>query len=71
MKNQVSHMGNVQGSYTVEAAIIVPIVLVCILLVLSKAISLYEEVTDITVFNEWWQELEPEEIFRENEVIKQ
>lgn len=52
------------GSYTVEAAIIVPVVLGCILLVLNMAIRLYTEVTACTVYNSWWQELEPSDEFR-------
>lgn len=54
----------VQGSYTVEAALIVPVVLGCILLVLSRTITLYEEVTKSTVYSIWWQEFTPEESFR-------
>ena len=38
----------VQGSYTVEAALVVPIVLGCILLILSQTIDLYIEVTETT-----------------------
>lgn len=56
----------VEGSYTVEAALIVPIVLGCILLILNQAIGLYIEVTDSTVYSGWWQEFEPEESFRKN-----
>lgn len=60
----------VQGSYTVEAALIVPIVLGCILLVLNQAIECYTEVTEDTVNDSWWQEFEPADSFRKIEFWK-
>lgn len=60
----------VEGSYTVESALIVPIVLGCILLILNQTIELYIEVTDSTVYSEWWQEFEPEASFRKIEFLR-
>lgn len=60
----------VQGSYTVEAAIIVPIVLGCMLLILNQTIELYIEVTETTVYGSWWQEFEPADSFRKVELLK-
>ena len=60
----------VQGSYTVEAAIIVPIVLGCMLLILNQTIELYIEVTETTVYSSWWQEFEPADSFRKVELLK-
>lgn len=60
----------VQGSYTVEAAMIVPLVLGCLLLVMSQAIELYTEVTDDMVYGSWWQEYEPADSFRRIEWMK-
>ncbi|WP_075721821.1 hypothetical protein [Roseburia sp. 499] len=60
----------VQGSYTVEAAIIVPIVLGCMLLILNRTIELYIEVTETTVYSSWWQEFEPADSFRKVELLK-
>lgn len=61
----------VQGSYTVEAALIVPIVLACILLILNQTINIYIEVTESTVYGSWWEELEPAESFRKIELLKE
>ena len=36
----------VNGSLTVEAALVVPLVLFCILLILNQGIELYEEVAE-------------------------
>lgn len=59
-----------KGSYTVEAALIMPIVLGCILLVLNQSIELYTEVTKATVYTSWWQEKEPAEDFRKIELLR-
>ena len=59
-----------QGSYTVEAALIVPVVLGCILLILSQAINLYVEVSEDTVSSGWWQEFEPADSFRRMELLR-
>lgn len=61
----------VQGSYTVEAALIVPIVLACILLILNQTINIYIEVTESTVYGSWWEDLEPAESFRKIELLKE
>ena len=60
----------VQGSYTVEAALVVPIVLGCILLILSQTIDLYIEVTETTRYDRWWEEFQPAEPFRKIEFLR-
>lgn len=60
----------VQGSYTVEAAIIVPIVLFCILFCMNQAIELYTEVTKDTVYGSWWKKFEAADSFRRIEWLK-
>lgn len=60
----------VQGSYTVEAALIVPIVLLCLMLVINQAIILYLEVIEDTVYSSWWQEFEPADSFRKVEMLE-
>ena len=61
----------VQGSYTVEAALVVPIVLACILLILNQAIDLYAEVIETTIYHCWWEEFEPAESFRKIELLEE
>lgn len=63
-------MMRAQGSYTIEAALIVPLVLGCILLIMNQAIELYTEVTQNTVYSSWWQEFEPSDSFRRIEWLK-
>ncbi len=60
----------VQGSYTIEAALIVPFVLGCMLLIMNQAIELYIEVTENTVYDKWWQEFEATDSFRKIELLK-
>lgn len=60
----------VQGSYTVEAALVVPIVLGCILLILSQTIDLYIEVTETPQYDRWWEEFQPVESFRKIEFLR-
>lgn len=60
----------VQGSYTVEAVLVVPIVLGCILLILSQTIDLYIEVTETTQYDRWWEEFQPADSFRKIEFLR-
>lgn len=59
-----------EGSYTVEAALVVPLVLVCILFIINQGIELYTEVTADTVYSSWWQEFNPALDFRRKELLK-
>lgn len=59
-----------RGSYTVEAALIMPMVLGCLLLVLNQTILLYSEVKERTTCSSWWQELEPADSFRNIEFLR-
>lgn len=54
----------VRGSLTVEAALILPIVLFCILLILNQGLELYREVTETGKKQEMWEESDPAEQFR-------
>lgn len=59
-----------QGSYTVEAALIVPIVLVCLMFIIDQAITLYLEVIEDTIYSNWWQTFESADSFRKGEFLK-
>jgi len=54
----------VRGSLTVEAALILPIFLFCILLILNQGLELYREVTETGKKQEMWEESDPAERFR-------
>ena len=47
-----------------EAALILPIVLFCILLILNQGLELYREVTETGKKQEMWEESDPAERFR-------
>ena len=59
----------VNGSLTVEAALVVPLVLFCILLILNQGIELYEEVAETVVKQEMWEEFNPAGRFRRFELL--
>lgn len=59
-----------RGSYTVEAALIMPIVLACLLLILNQTIDLYSQVKEHTTCSNWWQELESADSFRQIELMR-
>lgn len=61
----------VQGSITVEAAIIVPIVLLCIFWLTQQGIALYEDTVTIVGKQEMWDEFEPAAKFRNLELLDQ
>ena len=56
---RVSQQRKVQGSITVEAAIIVPVILLCIFWLIQRGIALYEDTITIVEKQEMWDEFEP------------
>lgn len=59
----------VRGSFTVEAAMIVPIVLICILLIMNKGIELYTQTLESAQNQEMWENFEPVKRFRNLELF--
>ncbi len=59
-----------QGSITVEAAIIVPIILLCIFWLTQQGIDLYEDTVIIVEKQEMWDEFEPAAKFRNLELLE-
>ncbi|EOS26882.1 hypothetical protein C806_00474 [Lachnospiraceae bacterium 3-1] len=59
----------VRGSLTVEAAFVIPLVLLCILLVLNQGLELYEEVIETVKKQEMWEEFNPADRFRKLELF--
>lgn len=58
-----------KGSLTVEAALVVPVVLFCILLILDQGLELYGEVVKTAQKQEMWVEFHPAEKFRKLEQL--
>ncbi len=54
----------ISGSVTVEAAIVVPVVLFCILWTMEKGIALYMETVQVVHRQQMWEEFHPAERFR-------
>ena len=59
-----------QGSITVEAAIVVPIILLCIFWLTQQGIDLYEDTVIIVEKQELWDEFEPAAKFRNLELLE-
>ncbi|MCI8860035.1 MAG: hypothetical protein HFI71_11095 [Lachnospiraceae bacterium] len=59
-----------QGSITVEAAIVVPIILLCIFWLTQQGIDLYEDTVIIVEKQEMWDEFEPAAKFRNLELLE-
>ena len=59
-----------QGSITVEAAIVVPIILLCIFWLTQQGIDLYEDTVIIVEKQEMWDEFEPAAKFRTLELLE-
>ena len=68
---RVSQQRKVQGSITVEAAIIVPVILLCIFWLIQRGIALYEDTITIVEKREMWDEFEPAAKFRNLELLDQ
>lgn len=60
----------VKGSLTVEAALVVPLLLFCILLVLNQGLELYGEVVETVENQEMWEEFDPVGRFRKLELLE-
>lgn len=57
-------MRKIKGSFTVEAALILPVVLFCVLLVLEEGLKLYDKTVETAQNQETWREFYPAETFR-------
>ena len=68
---RVSQQRKVQGSITVEAAIIVPVILLCIFWLIQRGIALYEDTITIVEKQEMWDEFEPAAKFSNLELLDQ
>ena len=67
----ITQKREVQGSITVEAAIVVPIILLCIFWLTQQGIDLYEDTVIIVEKQEMWDEFEPAAKFRNLELLDQ
>ncbi len=59
-----------RGSLTVEAAIVIPIILISILWIVEKGIDLYTETVALVQEQEMWEEFYPAEMFRKMELLE-
>lgn len=59
----------IKGSLTVEAAVIVPLVLLCIMWIVETGITLYGETVELVQKQEMWQEFHPAKKFRKLELL--
>lgn len=60
----------VQGSITVEAAIVVPIMLLCILWMVQGGITLYMDTVELVQQREMWETFHPTGQFRKLELLE-
>ncbi|MCI9081671.1 MAG: hypothetical protein HFI70_05015 [Lachnospiraceae bacterium] len=67
----VSFTENMRGSFTLEAAIIFPLVLLCTFWIMEKGIFLYLETVKHINNQEMWEEFYPAEEFRKRELLKE
>lgn len=68
---KISEKRKAQGSITVEAAIVVPMILFCIFWFTEQGIMLYEDTVEIVKKQEMWDEFEPAAKFRNLELLDQ
>lgn len=59
-----------RGSLTVEAAIVIPIILISILWIIEKGIDLYTETTALVQEKQTREEFYPAETFRKMELLE-
>ena len=59
-----------KGSLTVEAALVVPIVLLCMFQLLTQGITLYCQVVELAEEQEFWKEYDPARRFRQLELLE-
>ncbi|TGY96075.1 hypothetical protein E5329_11425 [Petralouisia muris] len=62
-------MKNVSGSFTVEAALVLPLILFCILLMLNQGLELYGEMVETAEQQKMWEEFAPADDFRKLELL--
>ncbi|MCI9004113.1 MAG: hypothetical protein HFH39_02500 [Lachnospiraceae bacterium] len=60
-----------KGSLTVEAALVVPMVLLCIFQLLTQGIKLYCQVVELAEEQEFWEEYDPPGRFRQLELLEE
>lgn len=60
-----------RGSLTVEAAIVIPVILLCIYLMMDAGITLYAETTELVHGQQMWEEFDPAEKFRKLELLEE
>lgn len=58
-----------QGSFTVEAALILPIVLFCIFYLLNQGIELYCQAVELAENQGFWESFDPAGRFRQLELM--
>lgn len=68
---KVSAGQKIKGSLTVEAAIVVPVVLLCILLLVEAGIQMYAGTTELVQQQEIWKDFRPAEKFRKLELLEE
>ena len=61
----------VKGSLTVEASIVVPVVLLCIFLLVDAGIQLYAGTTELVKEQEMWEDFHPAQKFRKLELLEE
>lgn len=59
----------VSGSFTVEAALVLPVILICILLILNQGLELYQELVETAEKQQMWEEFAPAGYFRKLELL--
>lgn len=69
IKQKTISLMKASGSLTVEAAVIIPLVLFCILWMVEAGISLYSETVELVQKQERWQEFYPAAKFRKLELL--
>lgn len=58
-----------KGSLTVEAAIVIPVVLLCVLWIMEAGIALYGSTLELVQKQEMWEEFQPAVKFRRLELL--
>ena len=59
----------VSGSFTVEAALVLPVVLICMLLILNQGFEMYRELAETADKQQMWEEFVPSDYFRKLELL--
>lgn len=71
MKLETGMKQKARGSLTVEAAIVIPVILLCIYLMMDAGITLYAETTELVHRQQMWEEFDPAEKFRKLELLEE